>query len=255
MPEPRLRTYAVWDLPTRLFHWINALAVLGLIGIGLVIYNADSLDVSQDGKVLLKTAHVWVGYVFAVNLVWRLVWAFLGNRFARWRAILPGGLGYLHGLRAYAASFLSGEPHPYLGHNPAGRIGVAALLLLLIVQAITGLVLAGTDIYYPPFGYWFAQWVAAPGVDPSTVVPYAPDMVDAAAYESMRDFRAPFIETHEIVFFLVLAVAILHILAVVVTELREGGDITSAMFTGRKVLSHRPEDAPGDGESEGPGRS
>ena len=32
-------------------------------------------------------------------------------------------------------------------------------------QAVTGLVLARTDLYYPPFGYWIASWVAAPGVE------------------------------------------------------------------------------------------
>lgn len=237
-----LHAYSVWDVPTRWFHWINALTVLGLFGIGLVILNDEALGLTNDGKVLLKTIHVWIGYVFVLNLAWRFVWAFLGNRYARWRAILPGGRGYFMALRAYIAAFLAGRPQHYLGHNPLGRLGVAALLLLLLIQAVTGLVLAGTDIFYPPFGHWIAQWVAAPGVDPSTLVPYAPEMVEQAAYQAMREFRKPFVITHEFTFYALVAVIILHVAAVVITELRERGNLVSAMFTGQKILSRPPED-------------
>ncbi len=38
--------------------------------------------------------------------------------------------------------------------------------------------------------------------------------------------------------------AILHIAAVVVTELREGGSLISAMFTGRKLIAGTPVDLP-----------
>ena len=53
--------------------------------VGLVILNASALGVSNAGKVDLKTVHVWIGYVFALNLGARLIWAFAGNRYARWR--------------------------------------------------------------------------------------------------------------------------------------------------------------------------
>ena len=125
-----LKSYAVWDAPTRWFHWINALCVIGLAALGLMILNDGGLGISNAGKVALKTVHTWVGYVLALNLLWRFVWAFLGNRFARWREILPGGPGYIHALRTYVASFLAGHPEQYLGHNPLARVSVAALFLL-----------------------------------------------------------------------------------------------------------------------------
>lgn len=53
--------YKVWDAPTRIFHWLNVICVLGLIAIGTVILNADSLGVTDTGKIVLKTTHVWVG--------------------------------------------------------------------------------------------------------------------------------------------------------------------------------------------------
>jgi Ni/Fe-hydrogenase 1 B-type cytochrome subunit len=237
-----LKSYAVWDASTRWFHWINALCVIALAVVGLVILNAGGLGVSNSGKVALKTIHTWIGYVFALNLLWRIAWAFLGNRYANWRSVIPGGKGYFHAVRSYVAAFIAGPPEQYLGHNPVGRLGIAVLFLLIAIQVITGLVLAGTDLFYPPIGHWIAQWVAAPDVAPDSLVPYAPKMYDAAAYESMRAFRKPFALVHLYSFYLLVVVAVMHVAAVIITELREGGSIISAMFTGRKIISGRPVD-------------
>jgi len=237
-----LKSYVVWDTSVRWFHWINLLCMLGLIAVGVAILNDKALGVTDSGKILLKTVHVWIGYVFAMNLLWRLVWAFIGGPQARWRAILPGGRGYLKEVRDYIADFRGGRPRQYLGHNPLGRIAVTCLLFLLLVQATTGLLLAGTDLFYPPIGSWIAGWVAAPGVDPATLVPYAKEMYDETAYKAMRDFREPIVTVHYFGFFVLLAFGAIHILAVVVTEIREGGNLVSAMITGRKVLSEPPAD-------------
>jgi cytochrome b len=232
----------VWDVPTRWFHWINALCVIALAAVGLVILNASALGVTNAGKITLKTVHAWIGYVFAINFLWRIAWAFLGNRFARWGAILPGGRGYLHAVRSYLSAFMAGHPEQYLGHNPAARLVVAALLLLIAAQALTGLLLTGTDLFYPPLGHWIAQWIAAPGVDPAALVPYAPEMYDKTAYESMRAMRKPFATVHLYSFYVLMIVVVLHVAAVIITEIREGGSIISAMFTGKKILSELPVD-------------
>ena len=243
MTAPKFQEYAAWDAPTRWFHWINALAVIGLIATGIVVLYDDALGLSASGKILLKSIHVSFGYVMGANLLWRFVWAFFGNRYTRWRGILPGGPGYLTALRGYTASFLSGEPQQYVGHNPLARIGISLLFLLLVIQLTTGLVIAGTDLFWPPFGHWFAQWVAAPGVDPAALQSGAADLVDKASYQAMRAFRKPFVTVHEFAFYALVVVIMLHLFAVVVTELHEGGSITSAMFTGRKILTRRPPDA------------
>jgi len=238
----RLVAYRVWDAPTRWFHWINALSVLGLMLVGILILFSGSLGISPAGRVTVKTIHVWLGYVMTLNLVWRFAWAFLGNRYARWRAVLPGGPGFPRALEAYITAFLAGDPRHYLGHNPAGRVAVAMILLLLVVQAVTGLLLAGTDILYPPFGSWIAHWIAAPNVDPSALTPLTRNLMNQDAYAAMRSFRAPFVEIHELAFYGIAAVVVLHVIAVVVTELREGGSLISAMFTGRKIFSGPPQD-------------
>jgi Ni/Fe-hydrogenase 1 B-type cytochrome subunit len=237
-----LKSYSVWDAGVRWFHWINLLCVLGLIAVGVGILNDNALGLSNDGKILLKTVHVWIGYTFALNLLWRLIWAFIGRPHARWRAILPGGRGYLSELRQYVSAARSGRPKQYLAHNPLGRIAVTVMLLLLLVMAFTGLILAGTDLFFPPIGRWIASSVAAPGLDPATLMPYAPGMYDKSAYAAMRGFRAPIVRIHYYGFYTLLTVVLVHVLAVVFTELRAGGNLISAMFSGKKILSEPPAD-------------
>lgn len=236
------QAYNVWDAPTRWFHWINALAVLSLIIVGIILLNDGALGISANGKFFLKQIHVMFGYVMGLNLIWRFVWAFFGNRHARWSAMLPYGSSYWSKLRAYGHAFLSGEPQEYVGHNPAARLGIAVLLLLLLLQAATGLILAGTDLFWPPFGGWFAGWVAAAGVDPATVSPLTANTLDQTAYKAMRAFRNPVVMIHLYAFYALGSVILLHLVAVIVTEVHEGGSITSAMFTGRKLFNRPPQD-------------
>ncbi|MDV3240065.1 MAG: cytochrome b/b6 domain-containing protein [Gammaproteobacteria bacterium] len=238
------REYRVWDRVVRVFHWINLLTVLGLAGIGLALLNGKALGLSAEGKLLLKTLHVWIGYVFAANLLVRLVWACGDNPHAGWRDLLPAGPAFRTRLKRYLLALRGRTSRPYLGHNPAGRLMVTLLLGLLLVQGFTGMVLAGTDIYYPPLGGWIAHWVAAPGVDPALLVPGDRTLVDTVAYADMRRFREPFITVHECAFYLLMLAVALHVAGVVVAELREGGGLISAMITGRKRISGRPEDAP-----------
>ena len=84
--------------------------------------------------------------------------------------------------------------------------------------------------------------MAAPGVAPDSLVPYAPKMYDTAAYESMRTWRKPIAVLHVYSFYVLAVVVVRHVAAVIITELREGGSIISAMFTGRKIISGRPVD-------------
>lgn len=239
---PDLKSYRVWDAPTRVFHWVNAISVIALVVVGYLILNGQALEVSRAGKLALKTIHTWIGYVFAVNLLVRIVWAFIGNRFAKWRAMLPGGRGYPAALFSYLRAFFSRHPQQYLGHNPLGRISVTVMLILVVVLAVSGLVLAGTDLFMPPVGRWIARWVAAPGVDPGTLVPNSPEMYDKTAMESMRAFRKPFILSHLYGYYALLVLIGLHIAGVVITEIREGSTLISASFTGNKIISGDPVD-------------
>jgi len=242
MNESNLRVYKVWDLPTRLFHWINFTAVISLIFFGLVMLYKKELGItSVEAKIGLKEVHVIIGYIFVLNLCIRLIWGFVGNHYARWRTILPGK-GFLQSVRDYKSSLAAGNPQQFLGHNPLGRLAITVMLLLLIVMAGTGLMRAGTDIYYPPFGAFVAEYIAAPGTDPASLVPYDPTGTIAEKAERLNAFKGPFGTIHLYTAYILMFIIVVHIAAVVYTEVREGGGIISAMFSGRKVLSGKPVD-------------
>lgn len=243
-----LTSHLVWDRGTRLFHWINVLCVLALAILGLAILNEKAFGVSASGKILLKTLHVYVGYVFALNLGWRIIWAFIGNRHARWSAILPFRKGFGAELRGYMADWSAGQAHPHKGHNPLGRLMVLLLLVLLLTQSITGLVLAGTDLYKPPFGGAIAQWVTEG--DPERLrqlEPGSQEHVAPSAYKEMRAFRKPVVTIHLYSFYTLMGAIVLHIIGVIVGEFKERSGLVSAMITGRKTLGERMAD---DGSGE-----
>lgn len=242
MSSQNYQSYKAWDAPTRIFHWVNVLSVILLMAIGSMILYGGDFGLSGASKIFMKTVHVLVGYVFAVNLIWRIVWAFIGSKSARLSSILPGGKGYGAALKSFVAAEKSGNPQHYKGHNPLGRIAVTLLFILLISQATTGLVVAGTDIYFPPFGSMITEWIAAEGVDPATLIAGTKDMLDPEAYKEMRAFRSPYITLHVYGFYALCAMVVVHILAVVRTEIKQGGGLVSAMITGKKTLPENPVD-------------
>lgn len=244
--QGRLKHYPVWDRTVRWFHWVNVVCVLALLAVGTFIYFGDAFGLSGEGKILLKTIHVSIGYVFLLNLLWRLVWAFIGGRYARWSKLLPFGRGWGRSYRAYVAGFRRGDPPAYAGHNPAARLSVSLLLALMISQAATGLVLAGTDLYFPPFGASIAEWVAAAGQDPATLQAGSKAGVDAAAWDEMRAFRKPYITVHKWGYYILLALIPLHVIGVIITDIRERSGLISAMFHGQKVFRTRPVDLDND---------
>ncbi|MBA6293151.1 cytochrome b/b6 domain-containing protein [Colwellia sp. MB3u-70] len=228
----------VWSRKVRLFHWINVIAILLLIAIGTVILNGKAFGLSTEGKVLLKTIHVLVGYVFASNLIFRLIIAFVGKGYERWHKILP----FKKGFKAELVAFTQGKKVAYKGHSPAGKLMVLALLSVMTVQMISGLVIAGTDIYYPPFGQYFAESIAINKDNIAAIAPYSKENVDAAAYQVMRDFREPFITAHVYAFYCLLLFIPLHIIGVIIAERREKSALVSAMINGYKYLPNNKTD-------------
>jgi cytochrome b len=213
-----------------------------LVALGTALLNAKALGVPSEGKILLKQWHVWAGYVLLANLSWRILWGFIGSPTSRWKNILPFTRGFVTQLKADIAARRIGKPPVYAGHNPLARLMVTALFGLLIVQVSSGLILAATDLYQGPLGGWVASSVAAEGVDPGSLKPYDKTGVDADSYDAMRALRGPVIETHEWIFFILLGLVGVHIAAVVLAEIKEGGGLVSAMISGKKALSEEPVD-------------
>ena len=141
-----------------------------------------------------------------------------------------------------AIALRQGQPQAYLGHNPLGRLAVAFLLLLMTTMAVTGLVRAGTDIYFPPFGSWVQGYIAADQVPPSNLKPYDETQVDAEKFQAMKAFKSPFGKVHLYTAYTLLAMLLLHIAAVVVTEKKRVGQSFRPCSPGKKYLSGRPQE-------------
>lgn len=120
---------SVWDLPTRLFHWLLVL----LVTVSLITGNVGGLQ-GMD-------VHTLVGYAVLALVLFRVVWGFVGSRHSRFSDFVAGPRQIL----AYARGLLSGAHRQALGHNPLGGLSVLALLASLLVQAGTGL-FANDDI-------------------------------------------------------------------------------------------------------------
>lgn len=111
----------IWDLPTRLFHWLLAICVLGLVVTGQFGGNA-------------MVWHFRLGYTVLTLLLFRLVWGLTGGHWSRWTQLPMAPtqvLGYLFG---------RSTGHAWAGHNPAGSWSLVLMLVWLLLQVSTGLV-------------------------------------------------------------------------------------------------------------------
>ena len=124
----KMYSIRVWDLPTRLFHWLL---------VGLVIFSFAT------GKIGISAMryHEWSGFAILVLVVFRIVWGFVGGRQSRFIAFVksPGAV-----IR-YAASLLNKTSPSHIGHNPLGGWSILAMLTSLLIQVSTGL-FANDDI-------------------------------------------------------------------------------------------------------------
>ena len=124
----------VWDLPTRLFHWLLAGSFAG------AWLTADSER--------WRDLHVLLGYTFAGLIAFRLVWGLVGSRYARFSSFIAGPRAVL----GYFRSIVTGRPRHYTGHNPAGGWAVLALLGLGALTAGAGFL-----AYNDYGGEWLAE--------------------------------------------------------------------------------------------------
>jgi cytochrome b len=239
-----MQEYKVWDAPTRWFHWINFTSVLLLLLTGFLFMYRKQLAIdSRDSKFLIMALHSWIGYVFAVNLVWRLIWGFFGNRYARWRALLPTWRSLL-ALASDLRALCQRQPYQYVGRSPMSRLAVTVMFLLLLGQAGTGFIRSGIDLYELPLGPIFASYLAKPGVDPSELSwRNAAELIDADKYKVIRPYKFLTGTIHSYTTYVIIAAILLHIAGVTLTEVRQRSGAVSAMLSGRRVLTTPPLDA------------
>jgi cytochrome b len=113
----------VWDLPTRVFHWVLALTIVGSV-----------VSAKIGGNAMIW--HFRFGYLVFTLIAFRVLWGLVGGRWSRFSSFIyaPGTvLRYLRGRSR-------GDEHHDVGHNPLGSFSVFALLAFLALQVASGLV-------------------------------------------------------------------------------------------------------------------
>ncbi len=111
----------VWDLPTRLFHWSLAVCFAG-----------SWLTSDSERQHLL---HLLFGYSLLGLIAFRVVWGFVGSRYARFANFAYGPGATLR----YLKSMAKGHPDRHVGHNPAGSIAIWLLLGLGVATTGVGI--------------------------------------------------------------------------------------------------------------------
>jgi cytochrome b len=178
----------VWDPLVRVFHW-------SLVASFTIAY------LSGEGW---EGLHTWAGYTVAGLIAVRLVWGFVGTRYARFSDFVrgPGAvMDYLKELRRLDAP-------RHLGHNPAGGAMIVALLLLVVLTALSGVALLGAEEGAGPLA----------GVMAHT----------AHFWEEALE------ETHEVLANLTVLLVVLHVTGVVLSSFLHNENLVRAMVTGRK---------------------
>jgi len=203
----------VWDPVVRIFHWslVAAFTIAWLTG--------------EDESRL----HELAGYAVIGLVLIRVVWGFVGTKYARFRDFIHRPSTVL----AYARDMLAGKSKRYLGHNPLGGMMIIALLLSLLAASVTGLVLQRAKEGTGPFAVITASTsVTAPAVISRAVADDDDKENNGGNGEADETWK----ELHEFFANLSLLLVALHIAGVMVGSLVHRENLVRAMFTGRKPV-------------------
>lgn len=186
-------TLRVWDLPTRVVHWLLLILVTSLVITG-----------HQGGEWM--TWHARCGYGVLTLVLFRLVWGLVGGHHSRFSQFVPSWSV----LRQAMARARRGPHQAWVGHNPMGALSVLALLLVLGLQATSGMVSDDEIAFSGPLSaHVSSAWVSA-----------------ATWYHKEVGQR------------LLIGLVVLHVLAIVYHRVRHGEHLVRAMLRGDKTLSH-----------------
>lgn len=178
----------VWDPLVRVFHWslVTAFAIA-------YITEDDFLSI-----------HSWAGYLILGLLVIRIIWGFVGTRYARFSNFVYSRETIVQ----FVKDTMQFKAKRYIGHNPAGGAMVILLVISLLVTTLTGVALLGAEEHAGPVASWFVA---------------SSDMW-GDALEEVHEFFANF----------TLFLVFIHIAGVLVESFIHKENLVSAMLSGLK---------------------
>lgn len=190
--NPQLQPVAVWDLPLRLVHWSLVLLVIA------------AWVTTEEALYYDMTLHQYCGYTLLTLVIFRLFWGFWGSHHACFQDFVCG----VGSTWNYVLTLFKRQPSHYIGHNPLGGWSVLLLLLVLFVQAGSGL-FANDDIFTEgPLSAWVS-----------------------------KDTSDMFTQVHKVNFNLLLALIALHISAILFYWIVKRENLIRPMITGYKWLA------------------
>lgn len=213
----------VWQLPVRIFHWANALAITVLIVSGVIIANppvilshAEAYDIYWFG--IIRFSHFVAAYAFLVVILMRIYWAFVGNKYSRWQAYWPftrkAWNNVLHVLKVDI--LLLNEKEENINNISVGHNTLAALAYIGFFFFFILMILTGFGLYSSMSIGWF------------------PDLFDWVVPLLGGDFTARMI--HHILMWPIILIIIIHVYLVFYHEWLEGRGEVSSMFSGYKFV-------------------
>jgi Ni/Fe-hydrogenase 1 B-type cytochrome subunit len=211
---PAIAVY-VWRYPLRLIHWGLVISIGALAFTGYYIH--DPFIVGQTNtKFLMGTfrfVHEAFGMAFLSLLLLRIYLLFAGNRWTRWRALVPvtklQWKQMVEVMKFYA--FIRPTPVSYVGHNPMAAFSYIGIYALMAVEAVTGLTMFNWLAHNPILGF-FVGWVTH--------------------LINIQNVRL----IHYCLMYVFLAFGVLHVhLALLVSSAEKRG-LMDSIFTGYKIV-------------------
>ena len=206
----------VWEVPVRVTHWVNFLAIITLSVTGIYIGSPKTLthEPSQFVMGWIRFVHFVAAYAFSISVLARLYWMLVGNRYANWREFFPmlTGKGRKLMLETFKYYTFIGKkaPHP-VGHNALAGAAYAAVFILYLVMMGTGFALyaehAPQSFIHKLTGWLFVLF----------------------SNQGMR-------LTHHMVMWLLIAFAIHHVYSAWLMDVKERGGVMSSIFSGYKTV-------------------
>ena len=206
-------TVKVWELPVRLIHWVlfGSVMVLAVTGFYIGSPFLDAGDETGFTMGRVRFIHALTAWVFILAVLSRIVWAFIGNRWARWRQFVPVDKVRRHWgketLKYYL--FMKKEPPPAVGHNPLAGLTYLVVYAMFFVQILSGLAL---------------QALASPGSWKWSVAGWLFEVMSLQAVRLM----------HHMIMWLTLGFMIHHIFSALLVDMDERSGLVSSIITGYK---------------------
>ncbi len=209
----------VWEAPVRIAHWLIVLSIVVLTITGIYIHTPFIAPPAGDESARLmgqvRFIHELTALVFTASVALRIFWAFAGNQYAGWRAVVPHTRAQWRGTRAMLAFYLfrRDTPPPATGHNSLAGIAYVVVFAGFIGQILTGFLLFGWLLGTGPFAFFFGWSSLVPG-----------------GIQTVRLL-------HFLLTFAFLAFAVHHVYSAVLIDLEERNGVLSSIFTGYKSRS------------------